>query len=142
MTADKDDLQNIKKGSVFTRNDATNEIKKLNRFEYAGLPNRSAHMANAKLFYENKDWSGSFRTLFIGRWGTYDKEGNGVINRDDEFAAGYLLLNLSFAKKIKNLRVQAGADNILNYTDKVNLPGEPGIQPYISLSWSFINKTK
>ena len=144
MTADKADLQNIKEGSVFTRDDATNEVKKLKRADYAGLPNRSAHLANAKLFYENdlNGWSGSLRTLFIGRWGTYDKEGNGVINRDDEFAQGYLLINLAIGKKIKNLRVQAGADNILNHRDKTNLPGEPGVQPYISLSWSFINKTK
>lgn len=142
MTADKADLQNIKEGSVFTRDDATNEVKKLRRNAYAGLPNRSAHMANAKIFYENNLWSRSLRTLFIGRWGTYDKEGNGVINRDDEFAPGYLLVNLAIAKKIKSLRVQAGIDNILNYRDKASLPGEPGVQPYISLSWSFINKTK
>lgn len=144
MTADKADLQNIKNGSVFTRNDANNEVRKLQRSEYGGLPNRSAHMANAKVFYENdlNGWSGSLRTIFVGRWGTYDKEGNGVINRDDEFAPGYLLLNFSIAKRIKGLRLQAGADNILNYRDKTNLPGQPGIQPYISLSFSFINKTK
>jgi hypothetical protein len=40
-------------------------------------------MANARLFYDNekKGWSASLRVLYKSRWGTYDKDGNGIINR-------------------------------------------------------------
>lgn len=135
MTADKEDIRRIKAGTVFTRNPQTNESYKVNRSDYSGLPNRSAHMLNAKLFYDNqsKGWSGSVRSIYRSRWGIYDKDGNNIINRDDEFAKGFLLLNASVAKSIKAFRVQAGIDNLLNYKDVINLPGQPGIQPYISM---------
>jgi hypothetical protein len=34
--------------------------------------------------------------------------------------------------------LQAGIDNLFNYKDELNLPGQPGIQPYISINYSFI----
>lgn len=144
MTADKEDIKRIKEGTVFTRDLQTNESHQVKRRDYAGLPNRSAHMANAKLFYEDpkSGWTGSFRVIYLSRRGTFDKEGNGIINREDEFAHGYTVVNLTGGKTIRNFRVQAGIDNLLNYKDKLNLPGQPGIQPYISLSYSFIKKSK
>lgn len=143
-TADKADLQRIKEGSVFTRDIQSGTVTKMERSDYGGLPDRSAHMANARLFYtdEAKGWSGSLRAIYRGRWGTYDKEGNGVINRSDEFAPGFLLLNITAGKTIGNIKAQAGIDNLLNYKDVVNLPGQPGIQPYISLSYSFSKRHK
>ena len=139
-TGDKDDIEKIKNGIVFTRDLQTNEVSKVRRSDYAGLSNRSVHMLNAKIFYENSKshWGGSIRTIYRNRWGTYDKDGNNIINRDDEFAKGFLLLNISVQRIIKNFRIQAGADNLLNYKDVLNLPGQPGIQPYISISYSFI----
>ena len=140
MTADKADIKRIKEGSVFTRDLATNEVYKVQKSDYAGLPNRSKHMANAKLFYENekKGWSASVRAIYKSRWGTYDKDGNGIINREDEFAKGSVLVNINAAKTINAFRVQAGIDNLFNYKDELNLPGQPGIQPYISINYSFI----
>jgi outer membrane receptor for ferrienterochelin and colicins len=140
MTGDKDDIEKINNGTVFTRDQHTNEVTKVRRSDYAGLSNRSAHMLNAKLFYENpkSHWGGSIRAIYRNRWGTYDKDGNNIINRDDEFAKGFLLLNFSVQRIIKNFRIQAGMDNMLNYKDVLNLPGQPGIQPYISISYSFI----
>jgi outer membrane receptor for ferrienterochelin and colicins len=141
MTADKDDIRRIKEGSVFTRDPETNESYRVKRNEYAGLPNRSAHMANLKVVYGNKKgWSGSLRTLYKSRWGTTDQDGNGIINRDDEFAPGFVQVNLSAAKRLGPLQLQAGIDNVFNYRDPLYLPGQPGIQPYISVSYSFINK--
>ncbi|MBI1343130.1 MAG: TonB-dependent receptor [Terrimonas sp.] len=138
ITADKDDLKRIKAGTVYTRNEQTGYSTTLLRKDYAGLPNRSKHMANLKLFYYNdkKGWSGSVRTLYRSRWGTYDKEGNGVINRSDEFAKGFLQFNIAATKEIRSFRFQVGVDNLLNYRDPSNLPGMPGIQPYLSVSYS------
>lgn len=140
MTADKADLERIKEGSVFTRDMETNETRRVTKSDYAGLPNRSKQMANAKLFYENekKGWSASLRVIYKSRWGTYDKDGNGLINREDEFAKGSALFNINAAKTINAFRIQAGIDNLFNYKDELNLPGQPGIQPYISINYSFI----
>ncbi|HKB46016.1 MAG TPA: hypothetical protein VKC90_16585, partial [Chitinophagaceae bacterium] len=68
-------------------------------------------------------------------------DGNGVINRSDEFAKGFLQVNIYSAKMIKAFRLQAGIDNLFNYKDISNLPAQPGIQPYISISYSFIKKS-
>lgn len=140
MTADKEDLEKIKQGTVFTRDLQTNETSRVGKSDYAGLPNRSKHMANAKIFFENekKGWSASLRFIYRSRWGTYDKDGNGIINRDDEFAKGSVQCNINAAKNFGAFRVQAGADNLFNYKDEVNLPSQPGIQPYISINYSFI----
>lgn len=139
-TADKEELEKIKDGTVYTRDPATNEVYRVSKSDYAGLPNRSAHMVNGKFFYENQKsgWSGSFRVIYRSKWGTYDKDGNGIINRDDEFAPGYALVNVAAAKTIKVFRIQAGIDNLFDYKDALNNPGQPGIQPYITLNYSFI----
>jgi outer membrane receptor for ferrienterochelin and colicins len=142
LTADKADLEMIKGGTVFTRDLQTNETSKVSKSDYAGLPNRSKHMANAKLFYDNikSGWSASLRIIYRSRWGTYDKDGNGIINRDDEFADGSALVNIAAAKTIKSFRLQAGIDNLFNYKDVVNQPGQPGIQPYLSIQMSLNKK--
>ena len=144
ITADKDVLEKIKAGDEYARSIANNQVYLMKRNEYAGLPNRSMHMANLKLFYDNTSngWSGSIRAIYRNHWGTNDKDGNGIINRSDEFAKGFLLLNISAAKKIGSFSVQAGIDNLLNYKDVLNLPGQPGIQPYISINYSFIKNQK
>ena len=67
------------------------------------------------------------RVLYKSRWGTYDKDGNGIINREDEYAKGSALVNINAAKTIKAFRLQAGIDNLFNYKDEINLPGQPGI---------------
>ena len=142
ITADKDELQRIKDG-VLTRDIHTGQVRLVSRNEYAGLPNRSRHMINAKLFYNAANgWSASIRGIYRGRWGTADKDGDGLIDQDNEFAKGFLMANISAAKTIKQFRLQAGIDNFLNYKDSKNLPGLPGIQPYISIMYSVIKKNK
>ena len=140
MTADKNDLERIEEGKVFTRDLETNDVYRVKKGDYGGLPNRSKHMANAKFFFEDgkNGWSASFRVIYRSKWGTYDKDGNGLINREDEYANGYGLVNLTAGKTIKAFRIQAGVDNLLNYKDELNLPGQPGIQPYLTIHYSFI----
>jgi outer membrane receptor for ferrienterochelin and colicins len=143
ITADKVELQKIKAGNEYARDIHTGNVYVMTSNDYLGLPNRSAHMANAKLFYEDdkSGWSGSLRTIYRSNWGTSDKDGNGIINRNDEFAKGFLQVNISATKTIKTFRLQAGIDNLFNYKDISNLPAQPGIQPYISISYSLIKKS-
>ena len=115
VTADKDELKKIKAGNEYARDIHTNTVYIMHRSDYAGLPNRSAHMANLKLFYDNADngWTFSIRGIYRSRWGTTDQDGNGIINRSDEFAKGFVEANISAAKMIKTFRFQVGVDNLL-----------------------------
>jgi outer membrane receptor for ferrienterochelin and colicins len=140
LTADKEDLRRIRQGSVFTRDPETNESYKVRRGDYGGLPNRSAHLANAKLNYNSKGWVGSLRAIYKSKWGTTDQDGNNLINRDDEFAPGFIQVNISCSRELGPLRLQAGVDNLFDQKDPLYLQAQPGIQPYVSVQYSFINK--
>ncbi len=140
VTADKEVLRQIDEGLVFQRDEETGISSRLTRRDYAGLPGRSKHMANLKLFYqpEGDRWFATTRLLYRSGWGTTDLDGNGIINRDDEFAQGFLQVNISGGYTLRpGLRIMAGIDNLFNYRDEENLPGLPGINPYITLSADF-----
>jgi len=76
--------------------------------------------------------------IYRGRWGTMDLDGNGLINREDEFAKGYLQLNCSAGFQIKqSIKLMAGIDNAFNYKDILNLPGNPGRVGYVDIQFNF-----
>jgi outer membrane receptor for ferrienterochelin and colicins len=134
-TADKDILSAIKKGEVYQRDLANGLVSRMKQSDYAGLPYRSKHSANLKFNYQSsKGFFSTARFIYRGRWGTNDLDGNGLINRIDEYAKGYLQLNLSAGYQIGNKwDLMAGIDNILNYKDIINLPGNPGRTGYLNL---------
>jgi outer membrane receptor for ferrienterochelin and colicins len=138
-TADKEVLNGIKKGETFKRDLTTGNSVRMKLADYGGLPQRSKHTANLKLNYENT--SGFFATtrmIYRGRWGTFDQDGNGIINRKDEYANGYLQVNASAGLSLKkNWKIMAGLDNILNYKDVIFLPGNPGRMGYIDIQFNF-----
>lgn len=136
-TADKDELSDIKKGIVYTKNeDGTSRL--LRQSEYTGLPNRSAHTANLKCTYEdNQNRSATLRLIYRSRWYVSDKDGNGLYNTGDEYANGFLLINASVGFSIhKSLRCSIGMDNILNYTDARFMPTMQGRMTYLTFSYS------
>jgi outer membrane receptor for ferrienterochelin and colicins len=142
VTADKDVLEAIKAGNIFTRDLGTGISKKLSRKEYAGLSNRSKHTVNLKLYQETTDgkWFGTARAIWRSKFGTTDMEGNGIINRSDEFAKGFALINASAGRKFNNgVQIMVGVDNLFNYKDAENLPGLPGINWYTTLTYNFLN---
>ena len=137
-TGDKDVIAKIRDGEMYGRDEATGNVYKLKRSDYYGLPNRSNHMANIKLMYENtaKGWQASVRAIYRNRWGTFDQDGNGIINRKDETAPGFVLINAALQKQISSsLMLGAGVENILNHRDALNLPNVPGINAFLSVSW-------
>jgi outer membrane receptor for ferrienterochelin and colicins len=137
MTADKAVLEQIDAGQVFQRDELTGTSSRMKRSDYAGLPGRSRHMANLKFFYNpaNEKWFATARAMYRSGWGTTDLDGNGIINRDDEFASGFVQVNISGGYTLMpGLRLMAGIDNLFDYKDEVNMPGLPGINPYMSIS--------
>lgn len=140
LTADKEVLKQVKAGRVYGKQPGSLIPEQVSRHEYGGLPGRSKHMANLKLFYEKKHWFATARAIYRSRWGVTDKDGNLVLNRDDEYARGFMLLNCSGGRSFDNgIRLQAGIDNALNYRDKTYLANQPGIAWYFTVSYSFIN---
>ena len=122
LTADKDELENIKNGKIYTRdNDGT--VRLLNTNEYIGLSNRSKHMFNVKLNYESKKFFATARLIYKSDWYISDRNGNGLIDINDEKANGYFLLNASAGREInKALSLKIGIDNATNYQDPNYLP--------------------
>ena len=138
-TADKEVLSQIKKGETFRRDLNTGSSVRMKVADYGGLPLRSKHMANLKVNYENANgFFATTRMIYRGRWGTFDQDGNGIINRSDEYANGFLQINASAGFSLKkNWKIMAGVDNILNYKDVLNMPGNPGRVGYIDLQFIF-----
>lgn len=140
FTGDKDVLQAIRRGEVFGRREGSGQVYRMAPADYKGLPGQSRHMANLKLFYDNPTtgWQASMRAVYRSAWGTFDQDGNGIINRKDEMASGFVLLNANAAKTIhRQWTVGAGLENILNHRDAPNLPNIPGINFYISATYKF-----
>ncbi len=147
---DKDVEQQVKDGNVYYRDPVTLETKRLKSNEYFGLYNRSRHMGNAKLFYNDaaKGIDASVRVIYRGKFGigdirgsdipSSDRNGNSILDVYDQFVSGYALVNISAAKTIKQgLRFQVGIDNLFNYTDPLYIPNVPGRLLYASVRYTF-----
>ena len=135
LTADKDELEKVKSGKVYTREN-NGEARLLQTSEYIGLANRSKHMANLKLSYENKKCFATLRLLYKSDWYISDRNGNDLIDKNDEKANGYFLLNLSAGKQInKNISIKIGLDNVTNYQDKNYLPALQSRNIYLSANF-------
>ena len=136
QTADKDELNKIKSKTVYTRNaDGTSRL--LNKSEYEGLPNRSKNMFNLKLTYQsNENCFATARLLYKSKWYVSDKDGNGLINSNDEFGKSYFITNISAGKNFgKTTNVIIGMDNVLNYKDILYLPNLQGRMIYCSANF-------
>ena len=138
-TADKEVVDAIKSGKVFSRSLATGLANRMKLSEYGGLPNRSRHTANIKLTYETlREQFLTIRAIYRSRWGTFDADGNGLINRKDEYAGGYVQVNISTGFRLgKHMKWMAGVDNLFNYKDIINLPGNPGRNGFMDLQFTF-----
>ena len=90
--------------------------------DYFGLPNRSRHMANIKLFYDFKKWglNANLRGVYRSKYGLFDTNGtiNGYIDKYDDFVEGYSTWDLALNKTLyKNYQLGFGIDNIFDFTD-------------------------
>ena len=98
-------------------------------------------MANLKFTFENqKEFFATARFIYRSQWAVANRDGNGVYNSNDEFAEGFMLVNISTGKKLKNgIRLQAGMDNVFNYQDVNYLPNLQGRMIYIGAQFK-LNK--
>lgn len=143
ITANKDVLRQIIDGKVFGKKEGSLVSYQLQRSDYGGLIDRSKHMANLKLFYENKSWFATMRGLYRSRWGVGDVDGNLILNREDEYAKGYVQLNISVGKSFNNgLQIKAGIDNLTNYRNERYVSNLSGITSYFNITYQFFYNKK
>lgn len=129
----------FKGGEVYAR-DNNNHTVRLKKSDYFGLPERSRHMADFKLFYEIPEWKldMNVRAVYRSKYGMYDTNSNGYIDNRDQFVPGYALVYLAANKRIgKYLTLSAGADNLFAYTDRRYISNLPGRIVYGKLTFNF-----
>lgn len=140
-----EDVRRIRQGEVFRRDPASGRTRAVSLAEYGGLPNRSRHSGNARLFYTNHlhRFDVGLRAIYRGRWGLGDANGNGIVEAENEYADAYFLLNLSVNKALFGwLKLEAGANNLLGSTNPFE-PSLPGRIWYggLRIHFSEINQT-
>ncbi|MFM2145236.1 MAG: hypothetical protein RL732_72 [Bacteroidota bacterium] len=144
-TADKTEWQRLKSGGYYFTRDANNFSIPLRKQDYIGLPNRSRHMANLKITYEQaeKHCFVTLRNMYRSQWAVFDRDGNGIYNKQDDFAKGFLLMNISAGKEFDSgITLMAGSDNLTDHVDANNLPNMPGRTGYVSFQYSFTGRKK
>ena len=137
VAKDKSVADAIEAGTVFRRDPTTQQTVRVRPADYGGLFNRSRHSWNAKLFYENQPhgFTASVRGIYRGRYGFADANGNAILDADNEYVRGYLLLNVAASKTLGPwLSMQAGVDNLTGYTDPAYISTLAGRLLYASLS--------
>ncbi|MGI4862892.1 MAG: TonB-dependent receptor plug domain-containing protein [Janthinobacterium lividum] len=137
IAKDKSVVDALEAGTVFRRDATTFQTERVRPSDYGGLFNRSRHSWNAKVFYENQlhGLTASVRGIYRGRYGFADANANTILDADNEYVSGYLLLNVAASKTLGPwLSLQAGIDNLTNYTDPAYISTLAGRLYYASLA--------
>lgn len=118
---DKDAIDYFKRGEAFASIHNMGSIE-LSKDDYFGLPNRSKHMANAKVFYsfDELNLNTNIRGIYRSKYGLYDTNGtvNGYLDTYDDFVEAYTMWNWAINKTFyKNFELGFGIDNIFDFTD-------------------------
>lgn len=134
-TADKDVLADLDAGRLFTREDGVD--RRLERHDYGGLFNRSRHSITMALsldrlfFATNVHIRGQYRS----RYGFGDRNGNLILDAENEYVPGYWLWNITLDRPVgRQLRATAGIRNLINHTNPTQNPALPGRQFFAGMA--------
>ena len=143
-TADKDEIKEIEAGDVYFKRDITSASELLSTQNYFGLPNRSKHIANAKLFYTNskQDIRANIRAFYRSKYALYDTNNSqGIIDSYDNFVASRILINTSFTKTFYDiLEVQFGVNNLFNEDGHENQDFFPNTDNVLQLGRTYYGR--
>lgn len=118
---DKDAIEKFENGEAFARIYGLGQVE-LDVDNYFGLPNRSKHMANFKIFYTivNLGIDTNLRGTYRSKYGIYDTDGtvNGYLDTYDEFVSPYTIWDWALTKNFnKKIDIGIGVDNLFDFTD-------------------------
>lgn len=146
------DAKDVEVLEAIDRGQAGTVDKLLTRNDYGGLWGRSRHSGTLRLQYDEAQglYSFNIRFQFLGRFGIESLDKNGVVisepprkvlDRDDEYVAGYTVVNLAGSTTTSfigiNATISAGILNALDVCDPTLIPGLVGRQLYVQLSTKF-----
>ncbi|WP_299012294.1 TonB-dependent receptor [uncultured Polaribacter sp.] len=138
---DNEDLNKIESGTVFFRRSPNASAEILEKSDYFGLPNRSKHTANVKLFYNNltHDFSANIRAIYRSKYALFDTNNSqNIIDKYDAFVAGNTQINIAFEKTFfEMMNMQLGVDNLLNEKGLENQSLFPNNDAVLLLGRSF-----
>ncbi len=140
IAKDKDAEKKFENGEVFARESTSSPSYQLKKEDYFGLPNRSRHMANAKIFYNVPKWNlnTNIRATYRSDYGLLDTNDSGHIDTYDEFVKGYAIIDFAINKTFyKNFQLGFGVDNLFNFTDPKNISSIAGRLIYGTLNIQF-----
>lgn len=123
----------------YIRNSDLQTIK-IDKSDYFGLYNRSKHTANLKFAYNIPSIKTdiNLRVLYRSKYGLFDTNGNGILDKYDNFIGDYFITNLAASKYITDkFMLQAGANNLFDYTDPGQIPSLSGRQLYARIQYNF-----
>ncbi|MBF4517526.1 TonB-dependent receptor [Flavobacterium sp. ANB] len=123
----------------YIRNSELQTIQ-IKKSDYFGLYNRSKHTANLKFAYTFPAIKTdiNLRILYRSKYGLFDTNGNGILDTYDKFISDYCTANLSISKYITHkFMLQAGANNLLDYTDPSQIPNLAGRQLFARIQYNF-----
>ncbi len=130
-----DDFDNHK----FVRPPGSGTIE-ISKSDYFGLFNRSKHTANIKFLYSIPTIKTdiNLRVFYRSKYGMFDTNGNQVLDQYDRFVNDYVQANLSVSKQIQEkLMLQAGANNLLDYTNPNQINNLAGRQIFARIQYNF-----
>jgi outer membrane receptor for ferrienterochelin and colicins len=140
IAKDKDVINGIKQHKYYKRDVVTFATSLVTLKDYGGLLYRSRNAFNIKLMYTApvSGLSGWLRVNYTGRYGYTETNGSGILDDNSEYEAGFVLCNLTVSKRFcKNLELQAGIDNLLNYKQSFLMPNLAGRTLFLNLNIDF-----
>ena len=137
---DSDVESKFQNGEIYAMDIKTLQTYQLNEKDYYGLYNKSRHMSNLNINYNQTKWKTktSVRIIYRGKYGSFDTNSNSYLDDYDIFINDYLLVNFSIIKQIyEHYKIQVGIDNILDYKDVDNISNLPGRKIYFKLKINY-----
>jgi outer membrane receptor for ferrienterochelin and colicins len=133
-TFDRDVIDQLAEGTLFKRVDGRDV--RLSRSDYGGLMNRSKHSGTLRLQYHHAPlgFTAALRSIYRGRYGFGDLNGNLILDDEAEYVEGYWLWHLTLTQQImEEVSVQVGGQNLLDQTKPTLIPSLPGRLLFASL---------
>ncbi len=141
---DKEEINKIKSGTVFFARTSSSPSEVLKISDYFGLPNRSKHTANAKLFYQNieYDFSANVRAIFRSKYALFDTNNSqNIVDTYDDFVASNTQINVAVEKTFFNvMNMQFGVDNLFNEKGLTNREAFPNNDAVLLLGRNFYTR--
>lgn len=121
---DRNVLDDLEAGRIYRRDDSGRDVR-VSPGEYGGLPGRSRHSGNVQLSYRNEPLglTTTTRVRYRGRYGFGDRNGNGIVDVESEYAPGYAVVDVTLTKTLVDEHaLQVGAENLTGHTDPQHVP--------------------